>query len=66
MKDREAWQAAVHELQRVGHDLVTKQYYSIVVQSLHIYIYVYIYVCICIYTHTQNVILFNHKVAPES
>ena len=24
MKDREAWFAAVHESQRVGHDLVTE------------------------------------------
>ena len=59
MKDREAWQAAVHELQRVRHDLVTKQYYSIVVQSLYICIYVYtyvymyvcIYICVCVYIY---------------
>ena len=25
VKDREAWNAAVHGLQRVGHDLVTEQ-----------------------------------------
>ena len=25
MKDREAWRAAFHGLQRVGHDLVTEQ-----------------------------------------
>ena len=25
VKDREAWSAAVHVLQRVGHDLVTEQ-----------------------------------------
>ena len=25
MKDRDAWHAAVHGVQRVGHDLVTKQ-----------------------------------------
>ena len=25
VKDREAWCAAVHELQRVGHDLATEQ-----------------------------------------
>ena len=25
VKDREAWHAAVHRLQRVGHDLVTEQ-----------------------------------------
>ena len=25
VKDREAWHAAVHGLQRVGHDLVTEQ-----------------------------------------
>ena len=27
-KDKEAWCAAVHRLQRVGHNLVTKQQYS--------------------------------------
>ena len=27
-KDKEAWCAAVHSLQRVGHNLVTKQQYS--------------------------------------
>ena len=25
VKDREAWHAAVHEVQRIGHDLVTEQ-----------------------------------------
>ena len=25
VRDREAWHAAVHGLQRVGHDLVTEQ-----------------------------------------
>ena len=28
VKDREAWCAAVHRLQRVGHNLVTEQQYS--------------------------------------
>ena len=34
--DRGAWQATVHGVTRVGHDLVTKSPY----------IYIYIYVCI--------------------
>ena len=29
VKDREAWNAAVHGLQRVGHDLVTEQQYVV-------------------------------------
>ena len=28
VKDKEAWCAAVHRLQRVGHNLVTEQQYS--------------------------------------
>ena len=46
--DRGAWQATVHEVLRVGHDLATKP-------PLYIYIYVYIYIYIYIHTHTQNI-----------
>ena len=61
-KDRGAWRATVHGLQRVRHDLATKQqcviinvhiYACIYINILvYVYIYVHIYMCVYIYTHT--------------
>ena len=39
--DRGAWQATVHGVQRLRHDLATKQQQ---------YTYVYVCVCVCVYT----------------
>ena len=35
VEDRGAWSAAVHEVERVGHDLVTEQQYENHIFSLH-------------------------------
>ena len=41
--DREAWQATVHGVTTVGHDLVTKQQMDIL--TMHVEDFIYVHLC---------------------